>query len=537
MPGRLLAAPIVVLIALLLAVAAGWCGEEAAPADSPPPLPKGIEVQARGPVHEAFASLAADPVPTRAIGRKPPRAIDEVPPAEKPEGNVIWIGGYWGWDDERKDFLWISGVWRTPPPGKKWVPGYWREQGDQWQWVPGFWTAAAPQQQPQQGAGAAVQEVTYLPTPPAAPAVAPPVDPPQPDAFYVPGVWLWQGTTYQWRPGYWARVQPGYVWVPDHYRWTPSGVIFVAGYWDLALSRRGILYAPVVINPGVVTASFYYTPVYAVSSTVMVDALFVRPSYCHYYFGDYYGPAYVGMGFQSYVVFGRGYYDPIFVYERWGHRAQPNWVSLQINIYNGRFAGRMPCPPRTLVQQNIIIQKNITHVTNVTRVTNVMVAPARQVAAAQGVRTVALDSGTRSQARVQAAAMQQVAVQRTRTEAPLPPGSPRQARAASLSVPTPQAVRPGFTPAQVTPQAASHAQAPQPMHAPSTPAASPHPSGVAGPVHPGGMTAPSHLSAPVMPGQPGHATAPPGHPGGPGMPPAHRPPPPRPQPRDHHERR
>src|SRR5215469_12817897 len=65
--------------------------------------------------------------------------VDEMPPAEKPEGNVVWIGGYWGYDDDRKDFLWVSGVWRTPPPSKQWIAGYWREEGEQWQWVPGFW--------------------------------------------------------------------------------------------------------------------------------------------------------------------------------------------------------------------------------------------------------------------------------------------------------------------------------------------------------------------------------------------------------------
>ena len=30
-----------------------------------PPVPKGVEVLARGPVHEAFASLTAEPAPTK----------------------------------------------------------------------------------------------------------------------------------------------------------------------------------------------------------------------------------------------------------------------------------------------------------------------------------------------------------------------------------------------------------------------------------------------------------------------------------------
>ena len=49
-------------------------------------------------------------------------------------------------------------------------------------------------------------------------------------------------------------------------------------------------------------AGVVYTPAYAVRDTVIVEAMFVRPAMCHYYFGDYYGPRYVGLGFTSAVV-------------------------------------------------------------------------------------------------------------------------------------------------------------------------------------------------------------------------------------------
>jgi hypothetical protein len=440
------------------------------PAAEPPPVPKGIEVLARGPVHEAFASLAAEPAPTKPVDKKPPAPLDEIPPAEKPEGNMIWIGGYWAWDDERTDYLWVSGIWRTSPPGKQWVAGYWREEGEQWQWVPGFWTAAVAAQPDEQEAP---KQITYLPQPPVAPEVAAPGQPPTPDTFYVPGTWVWTGANYAWRAGYWARVQPGYVWVPDHYRWTPSGYVYIPGYWDYSVARRGVLYAPVVVDPAVVRVGFYYSPAYAVSDAVVVDALFVRPAYCHYYFGDYYGPTYVSLGFQSGYVYSRSRYDSIVVYESWQHRDTPNWVGVQIDIVSGRSAGRLPVPPRTLVQQNTIIQQNITNVninnntTNVTNINNVtnntnnvsnntnvnrtvnnynapVLATTTQVAAAKGVKTVALDPATRQQAQQQASAVQQVAAQRTQTETPLPPGSPRQARVASLSMPQAKPVQPGF---------------------------------------------------------------------------------------------
>src|SRR5437867_2448331 len=89
-----------------------------APAAEPPPVPKGIEVLARGPVHEAFATPTTEPAPTKSVSKPPPKPIEEMPPEQKPDGDVVWINGYWAWDDDRNDFLWVSGIWRTPPPGR-----------------------------------------------------------------------------------------------------------------------------------------------------------------------------------------------------------------------------------------------------------------------------------------------------------------------------------------------------------------------------------------------------------------------------------
>src|SRR5262249_12454420 len=163
-----------------------------------PPVPKGVEVLTRGPVHEAFATPTTDPVPTPPVAKQPPQPLDEMLPEQKPDGEVVWVAGYWAWDDDRKDFLWVSGVWRSVPPGKRWVAGYWRQLGGQYQWVPGFWTVATPQK--------AQQEIAYLPAPPALPEVAPPGKPPTADSFFVPGHWTWEGTRYVWRAGYWAHV-------------------------------------------------------------------------------------------------------------------------------------------------------------------------------------------------------------------------------------------------------------------------------------------------------------------------------------------
>ena len=454
-------------------------GQDAAPDDAPPPVPKGVEVLARGPVHEAFATLTAEPQPTKAVAKKPPKLLQEMPPDEKPEGNSIWIGGYWAWDDDRSDFLWVSGIWRTPPPGKQWVAGYWRDQDDGAQWVPGFW-------QPVPAKEDAPQDVTYYPKPPDPPAVAAPGTPPSADTFYVPGHWEWNGAEYVWRAGFWAHVQPNYVWIPSHYRWTPAGYIYVAGYWDYSVKRRGVLYAPVVIDPNVVDASYVYTPAYAVDDTLVVDSLFVRPCTCHYYFGDYYDVSYRDSGFTSCVVYSRSNYDSIVVYETYEHRDDPTWINVQVNLFNDRVAGRAPVPPRTLNQQITVV--NNTTVINNTNINNTTVnnttnnvtvnrqvmktsvlAPPSKVMAANGAKVVKLDAATRQQAQQQAAAVQQVSVQRTRTEVAAPGGPPKQPHVAALNVPPSHPVAPKTT---VAP-AAHAAQPPAAQNPKPGPAATP----------------------------------------------------------------
>src|SRR5262249_13328315 len=153
------------------------------------------------------------------IPREPPPVIDEVPPDQKPEGeNVQWIPGYWQWDDERNDFIWVSGVWRDVPPGRQWVPGFYHQVEGGYQWVAGYWQ---PVDQ---------QDVTYLPPPPESVEEGPSSPVPD-DSVYVPGCWVFRETRYMWRPGYFVARQPGWVWCPSHYLSTPAGFLFVEGFW------------------------------------------------------------------------------------------------------------------------------------------------------------------------------------------------------------------------------------------------------------------------------------------------------------------
>ena len=79
----------------------------------------------------------------RRLDKKPPDPIPEEPAAEKPEGkNVQWIPGYWQWDTDKKDFIWISGMWRDIPAGRRWVMGYWANTNEGYRWVSGHFADA-----------------------------------------------------------------------------------------------------------------------------------------------------------------------------------------------------------------------------------------------------------------------------------------------------------------------------------------------------------------------------------------------------------
>ena len=319
-----------------------------------------VEVLARGPVHEGYAEPSErEPAPSPLIPKDPPKAIEELPPDQKPEGdNIQWIPGYWAWDDDKKDFLWVSGFWRNAPPGRSWVPGSWRKSGEGWQWSGGFWAGAKDEK----------AEVEYLPKPPA------PLDnegattpAPSEKHVYVPGSWVYRDR-YVWRPGFWSEHRANWVWSSAHYRWTPAGYVFIDGYWDYPLADRGILFAPAYIPPVVYSAPGYiYTPTVVVREECLYGAFFARRGFGSYYFGDYFAPSYASIGFVAWgghvsasITLG-GFYDPLFSYYSCGYRSDPYWGGGGIgDLYQGRFRGDYIRPPTTFIQQNTVIN-NITN--------------------------------------------------------------------------------------------------------------------------------------------------------------------------------
>jgi len=307
----------------------------------------GAQVLTRGPVHEAFAGMVTfNPEAGVTVSKAPPDIIEELPPEERPEGdNVSWIPGYWGWDDERSDFLWVSGTWRALPPGREWLAGYWAQTSRGYQWTSGYW------------ADAAARETTYLPPPPMTVDVGPNIAAPSPDYGWTPGCWVWYQGHYAWRPGYWAQCRADWNWIPSYYTWTPRGYLFVGGFWDYPVARRGIVFAPVYFESALYSRrGFVYSPTIVISLGVFTDHLFLRPSYQHYYFGDYYAASYAQVGFYASYSFqsSRHGYDPFYSHQRWEHRQDRDWERRIESSYQYRRDHEAARPPRTwAAQQNI----------------------------------------------------------------------------------------------------------------------------------------------------------------------------------------
>jgi hypothetical protein len=320
----------------------------------PPPVPQQElpEVLTRGPVHEAFAEpvdlqmQAPVTAPTH-----PPADIAEVPPTEKPEGDeYVWVPGYWAWDQERNEFVWVSACWRIPPPGMYWVPGYWVEGNEGWDWVSGFWAASA------------TSEIEYLPPPPEIDeSSAAAVSPPSENVIWVSPCYYRSSGNYVLRPGYWLNAQPDWIWVPSHYVWTPRGYVFAPGHWDYPLDNRGVLFAPVYFPEQVrMRPAYTYSPSVVVNLTLLTGSLFAYPRYRHYYFGDYYDRSYLQIGIYPWFDSDRHHtwYDPVYQHNRWRHhRADPRWEERERYEYQLRCNDQGRRPPRTYREQTALLER------------------------------------------------------------------------------------------------------------------------------------------------------------------------------------
>jgi hypothetical protein len=321
--------PMSAVALLLLSRAFAFAQVEVPPPPAPPGPPvadtaatpeadePGLETLTRGPIHEAFANPAElDPKSEPVVKQKPPPDVPEEPPAYQPEGNFIWLPGYWAWDEDRDNFLWVTGVWRQPPPGMRWVPGYWNEIDGGWQRVKGFWVKED------------VEQISYYNQPPASLDNGPSGPAPADNYFWIPGNWSQGNAGFAWQAGYWAPYQPNWVWCPARWVWTPAGFTYLPGYWDYRMTDRGQIFAPVVFTSALYTQpGWVYRPWAVIPTNNLFIHLWVRPNIGCYYFGNYYGAQYAGLGFVPWANIGiysrqQYFYDPFYSYCHVHYRRQ-----------------------------------------------------------------------------------------------------------------------------------------------------------------------------------------------------------------------
>ncbi len=396
-------------------------------AQDPPPPPtdaqapdtdaQGGEILTRGAIHEAFASAVVhDPKPGPVIPKTPPEPIQEMPPDQRPDGhNIQWIPGYWSFDSTRNDFVWTSGVWREPPPGCQWVPGYWNPVDGGAQWISGTWVPTASDG----------GDPSYMPQPPASLENGPSSPQPGPNVAWTPGYWQWQDSGYAWRPGFWAAVQTAWIWIPAHYVCTPGGWLFVAGYWDLPVANRGLMFAPVYYpQPVYMQPGFVMTPAVGIVGGALTSNLFVQVGTGQYLYGDYYGQSFVGMGVTPWFSFAFAtgppmFYDPMFsYYSVVAVRQNPQWIVQVREQYRLRRDNPALRPPRTFAEQTRLIERETrergfsNHPTYAMRLDKM----AAQAEADRGMRMVKVAEAERQQIVRQAALLHTFREQRLQAE-------------------------------------------------------------------------------------------------------------------------
>jgi hypothetical protein len=335
------------------------------PAAKEPPSKKdqlqpGVTLVDKGPIHEAFAQPGAE---TRGkdmtAPKAPPEPINEVPPDIKPEGtNVKWIPGYWQWDANKNDFIWVSGFYRNVPPNREWQAGKWIEKDGKNIYVPGYWrpTKTVPS-----------TPLVDVPEPPKSIENGPSTPSDNPDAMWVPGGWEYRNSQFVWRAGYWAAPYLQMMWQPSQYVYNGSEYNYVPGYWDYPLEQRGLLTAPVYIDPQfAINPNWSYTPQYGIGigdtngwgNGGLFGSMYLGPNYNNYYYGngnggggyiDPYGlggfgfgsgygdPLFGYGGYYPWSFVGAGFYNPLWQHYNWLNRGDRGWGANARAGRNGGF--------------------------------------------------------------------------------------------------------------------------------------------------------------------------------------------------------
>lgn len=206
-------------------------------------------VLATGPVHEAVAATDTVTIEsTVRVSRQPPT---EIPDGERPlrkSSDAVWIEGYWEWFQDRREFVWLPGIWRRPPAGLTWKPGKWVPSPDGAVRYPGYWY---DDQKPptimrdlppnnreflRDGGRTATHNMLGA------------------DGFWARGSWSINAEgKFLWQPGYVAAAEPGYQWQAGRVVPVQGGYAVTVGYFDVTPSQRGQVFA--AIRPAAVATT------------------------------------------------------------------------------------------------------------------------------------------------------------------------------------------------------------------------------------------------------------------------------------------
>lgn len=316
----------------------------------------GVKIAEKGPIHEAFAQPGAEVRGKDMTAPKaPPAPITEVPPESKPEGaNVKWIPGYWQWDENKNDFIWVSGFYRNVPPNRAWEPGKWTEKDGKNIYVPGFWRPTD---------GTTWKE--DVPEPPKSVESGPSTPNDNPNAMWVPGGWEYRDNKFVWRAGYWAAPYRDMMWQPGQYVFNGDNYFYMPGYWDYPLENRGLLNAPVYIDQQFIqNPNWSFTPQYVIGAGDtsgwgtggLFESMYIGPNYNNYYYGNYGDPfGFGGLGFgqgSGEPLFGYGgfypwwgmpggFYNPLWNHYNWLNRNNAGWGGNGRGGRNGQRGGAL----------------------------------------------------------------------------------------------------------------------------------------------------------------------------------------------------
>lgn len=299
----------------------------------------GVQPFQEGPVHEAFITREFGQIILESVPMPPPQEINEqIPP--QPDSQLQWIPGYWAFSKERSDFIWVSGVWRRPPPGHQWIGGYWKEFDEGWVWLNGFWSRVPE------------SRLEYIDESP--PNEIDESLPPSPgsDYFWMKGYWFWDASQkkYVWYGGRFEKFDPNWVYAPAHYIWREGGYVFIPGYWDWPLDARGTAYAAAIIEPAL-RPIIVYEPALIIDPFACIRVYYLWwPDYLclyHYYF-HFHEDFWISWGVAPPWWWwdgwwGFAWHDCWWLFWWWGHPGFPHpfWLDAEL--------AAMMAPPPGLV--------------------------------------------------------------------------------------------------------------------------------------------------------------------------------------------